>query len=591
MTLSCRLLAAALFFVCLTGCSLTLTDRTGPLSYNTPINEQLFSVEVDATGYTPREVFLSVDGASYTPMTGRSGNLWNLPLPIAPCREVVEYRVRVVYTDDVFGTRASETFPAVGTFRDTVEGQPASCAAYARTVPRVFRVNTPDDLTDALPGDGVCDAYPRRESETCSLRAAVMEANARPGVDLIEVPRGRYHLTLEKPSGTERDAVAEDAFGDLDVTDALTVVGNVGDAARFVSMDSFLDETFSQYVDDPNEDYRFVKIDGNGIDRVFQVHRGGDEEPIFVALENLHLLNGRQHDRPGGGILNEAVLTLSRVVVGENTLAQRGGDGGVFSQNRGAGIANFGRLSAKESAIIHNRIEFRTGIAGGLYNEAGAEAVLEGSLVAFNEARFGSGVYNRRAVEEEPAGRLSMTNVTVTLNETTTGTTGTIVNNGEGELTFVTVAQNRGSEVSRVVGVSNNGVLTLAHSLLVDNSRLPYNQFNSDGDCTGTIRSLGGNVVKDASNCTLSRGGLPDQVNFIDFISLGSLSVQGGFTPVLPLRRPSSSSGLDVIDFTPGFPLTPTDQRGLGFPRYIDGNGDGRADPDPGAYEAPPEDD
>ncbi|MEM7142845.1 MAG: pentapeptide repeat-containing protein [Actinomycetota bacterium] len=54
----------------------------------------------------------------------------------------------------------------------------------------VFATDTTDDTVDVVPGDGLCaDAFGE-----CSLRAAVMEANALPGVEEITLIAGDVHL-------------------------------------------------------------------------------------------------------------------------------------------------------------------------------------------------------------------------------------------------------------------------------------------------------------------------------------------------------------------------------------------------------------
>src|SRR6266498_2201868 len=53
-------------------------------------------------------------------------------------------------------------------------------------------VNSTDDLVDAAPGDGACITVAR----TCTLRAAIMEANASRGLDVVFVPSGIYSVTL-----------------------------------------------------------------------------------------------------------------------------------------------------------------------------------------------------------------------------------------------------------------------------------------------------------------------------------------------------------------------------------------------------------
>lgn len=53
-----------------------------------------------------------------------------------------------------------------------------------------FAVNTTLDGADVLPGDGVCETS--AGSGTCSLRAAIQEANAFAGADRIDLPAGTY---------------------------------------------------------------------------------------------------------------------------------------------------------------------------------------------------------------------------------------------------------------------------------------------------------------------------------------------------------------------------------------------------------------
>ncbi|MEZ5164954.1 MAG: pentapeptide repeat-containing protein [Acidimicrobiales bacterium] len=81
----------------------------------------------------------------------------------------------------------------------------------------VFAVDTTADTVDVVPGDGVCaDA-----GGACSLRAAVMEANALPGVEEIRLVDGaEYTLTI--PEGTTDTA----ATGDLDITAPVVMTGD-----------------------------------------------------------------------------------------------------------------------------------------------------------------------------------------------------------------------------------------------------------------------------------------------------------------------------------------------------------------------------
>src|SRR5262249_56535400 len=86
-----------------------------------------------------------------------------------------------------------------------------------RVLPATFTVNSFLDTLDAKPGDGQAfDAAGRT-----TLRAAIMEANALPGADQINLPTGNFTLTL---AGAGEDL---GATGDLDVLNGnLTIVGD-----------------------------------------------------------------------------------------------------------------------------------------------------------------------------------------------------------------------------------------------------------------------------------------------------------------------------------------------------------------------------
>src|SRR5205085_1145200 len=79
-----------------------------------------------------------------------------------------------------------------------------------------FSVDSILDEVDAQPGDGQCVSTPGGH---CTLRAAVMEANALGGPDTIYLPAGIYAIAIP---GTGED---EAATGDLDLRSDLTLTG------------------------------------------------------------------------------------------------------------------------------------------------------------------------------------------------------------------------------------------------------------------------------------------------------------------------------------------------------------------------------
>jgi len=172
-------------------------------------------------------------------------------------------------------------------------------------------VDTADDAVDLDPGDGVCATA----SGHCSLRAAVQEANARPGRDAIDLPAGTYQITIAATGeGAGEDPAAS---GDLDITDDLRIFGAM---------------------DGP------TIIDGGAIDRVFH-----SRSPAAVELYRLTIRNGKAATDPwggvGGGILNTGRLYLIESTVRDNVgagifvwIGETLVTGSTISANTGDGI-------------------------------------------------------------------------------------------------------------------------------------------------------------------------------------------------------------------------------------------------------------
>ncbi len=176
--------------------------------------------------------------------------------------------------------------------------------------------------------DGACDG-------DCSLREAILVANANPGIDTIILPAGVYTLTLV---GAGEDGAST---GDLDILDSVVISGNG--------------------VTSPT-------IDGGGLDRVFHIVTSS----AVVSLSNLIIRNGRapDSDMGGGGILSQGILSLENVRL-ENNWAARGGglrnsQGSVHlarstvisntAESEGGGIFSDGSLLVRDSWIASNQV-------------------------------------------------------------------------------------------------------------------------------------------------------------------------------------------------------------------------------------------
>ena len=161
-----------------------------------------------------------------------------------------------------------------------------------------FYVNSIDDLPDANPGDGVCETVPG--NGICTLRAAVMEANARISKDTIHLPPGEYKLT--RPGSDEESAL----YGDLDINWDLDLIGT-----------------------NPNT----TIINGNGIDRIFDIHA------VPVNITGITMKNGKEgvDTQVGGGIRVMGVVSLTNCII---------------SNNVGFGIANYGGVITLDNVAI-----------------------------------------------------------------------------------------------------------------------------------------------------------------------------------------------------------------------------------------------
>ena len=215
-----------------------------------------------------------------------------------------------------------------------------------------FTVDTTTDAVDANLGDGLCQTV----DQQCSLRAAVQEANALAGEDLINLPAGVYNLTLH--------GVAENlsATGDLDILSTLTIQG------------AGADKTF---------------IDGMDQDRVFHVVFDRSTRILSDATINaVTIRNGNANtafgsDNMGGGIRSEAVLRLNDCNVDRNF--SYAGGGGVFASH--FGYPALGYLEINRCNITHN---IDSGFGGGV-SANDVRLVIRDSVISGNKATAISG--------------------------------------------------------------------------------------------------------------------------------------------------------------------------------------------------------
>lgn len=239
-----------------------------------------------------------------------------------------------------------------------VRGRPAAIALIAtvalgafapgRVGAATFVVDDEADAVDVLPGDGECATA----GGVCSLRAAVMETNAFPGVDEILVPAGTYPLDLvEIFEGGQLDEA-----GDLDLLDDVMIIG-AGAIVTTVEVGLAREAL-------PGE-------------RIFEVHPGVD-----ATLESLTIRGGRfiysQSVYPGAGIANAGTLRILGCTVRDNRVDPA--DAGGIANRVGA------TLVIRQSSIIENGADD----CGGLDNRG--TALLENVTLSGNSAYYGGAI-------------------------------------------------------------------------------------------------------------------------------------------------------------------------------------------------------
>jgi hypothetical protein len=200
----------------------------------------------------------------------------------------------------------------------------------------------------------------------CSLRGAIIAANASAGPHTINLPVGTYTLTI---TGQNEEAALT---GDLDILSDITIVGAVT-RTTIVQWDA-------------------LALPANR-DRVFQLIGAGGAR---LTLRDLTIRNGAGAVS-GGGILSSGELLLERVHVHSNAVTTTGG-----------GLLLGDTATIRQSTINNNNAT--TG--GGIFQNSTSVVTIENSTLSGNSATGNAGGL------EGPngVGSSTLSNVTVTGN-------------------------------------------------------------------------------------------------------------------------------------------------------------------------------
>jgi hypothetical protein len=374
------------------------------------------------------------------------------------------------------------------------------------------------------------------KKKDCTLREAVLAANARDGSDRIVLPKNKtYNLSIENSIPPGEDEAAE---GDLDVTDPLRITHPGKGKA---------------------------KVDANRIDRVFHLLEGGPTNFKRVVVTGGQAPSG---GNGGGGILTEdADLTLLRSGVNGNRNESNGNYGGGVELNGDSDLtmlrsAMNGNVSDSDSGAIEGdgdatlvimRSKLNSNVSdgdGGAIYLDGSDARIIQTTIAGNRANSAGGINGN--------GALSIDRSTIANNVATSGSSGGIETGGDPTtITNSTIAGNRADEDGG--GIEVNGPLALnagtivrnssgeeggglfadtSDDIEVENSLIALNQAATVGDdCAGDpFESLGHNLLGTATDCE----GFDASGDFVNSNpKLGLLKNNGGPTQTVALKKGS----------------------------------------------------
>lgn len=263
-----------------------------------------------------------------------------------------------------------------------------------------------------------------------------------------------------------------------------------------------------------------LTISGNNQSRIFSIKPKSNITIMGITITGGNG-KGTEISGHGGAIRNSGgmLFLIDSTVTGNTAL-------------NGGGISNTGILTITNSTVSNNLAPSDNG--GGISN--GGTLILENSTISGNTAGIlGGGIAN--------------------------------FDSGTVNLTNSTIARNLAGSANGSGGITNFGSVTSRNSIIADNSVLAGNS----PDFRGMLISRGYNLIENTNGATVTGTGTGNIFGLDP--KLAALASNGGLTQTQALLPDSPA-----IDAADPSNVLPTDQRGFTRPRDGDGNGSARAD-------------
>lgn len=426
-----------------------------------------------------------------------------------------------------------------------------SAAANAAT----FVVNTTNDTLDASPGDGNC----LDGGGQCSLRAAIGEANAFAGDDIITLPAGTYTQSLV--------AANEDvnAGGDWDITSNITING--AGAATTILQAAATPGTATERVMEAPLTTTVVTITGvtlrhgNKTGAVATATRGGGIRNVGTMTMNDSIVT-LNNASGSGGIRNERTITLNNVTVSFNACNNGGATcfgGGMYNTlaaNTTVSINNSNFNNNTSTSPGTNGFGFAAGL--GIESTTGFNIVITNTSFTNNMGvGTGAGGSNGNGIRLLPTAASTATITNSSFNNN--GGTGGASIQGVGIQAFTSGAGTLSGTWDGVNANGNSGTVGVgvalvatggAFTLTIRNSTISNNTSTTSGG--GLIFSNSGQTsgaasVFNVTNTTVSgnnAGGAGGGV-FVEQPGTGSITANLNFCTIANNRANNDNSGTD----------------------------------------------
>lgn len=340
-----------------------------------------------------------------------------------------------------------------------------------------------DDTTDAPDvngSDGVCLST----LGTCTLRAAIMQANYTSGKDTVQVPAGTFVLSI---AGAGEDS---SATGDLDIRHPISVSG-AGAEATVIDADG-LDRVLHVLATAPGSWIADLSLRGGALTSTEGQNAGGGllNEGTELLLERVTVEDNHAQGS-GGGIASRGDLVVQRSIVRDNSAWHPDGGGS------GGGIAMlypYPKLTLQRTSVVANS---SGGNGGGLYVSGGLEA--RQSTIASNESvnAYGGGVM----ISSQTQSVYRLENVTLSGNHAYLGGGGLFAWK-DASLEHVTIT---GNGITHPLQDGGGIWVYPGTTTLLENSIVHGNSAPGAGpDCWGPVTSLGGNLIGTTSGCGIA---------------------------------------------------------------------------------------